>query len=327
MSSERIDEAAAGWLARLMAPDCSERDREAFEAWCAADAAHADAFAATAQVHADARALGGDGWVRAATRSAWRASAARGRSRIGAWPARFAAAAALLLVVGGTAWFARTERPQQARYATAVGEQRHLELADGTQLQLDTDTDVIVRYDASSREVILDHGRIQVGVAADARRPFSVRSGRGIVRDTGTEFQVARYRGDVRIMLLSGAVNVALAGREGNDASRDLAPGEELRVGDTGELGWPTRVDVDAASSWTHGMLTFKDRPLGDLLEEMNRYSGTKVRVADPALSTLAVSGVFRTGDQASLLQALKTGWSIRAKRVSDHEIALSSAR
>jgi len=34
---------------------------------------------------------------------------------------------------------------------------------------------------------------------------------------------------------------------------------------------------------------------------------------------------VFRAGDQASLLQALRAGWSIRSQRVSDREIALSA--
>lgn len=325
MSSDRIDEAAADWFARLLAPDCTERDRDAFEAWCAQSRAHADAFAAVAQCHADAAVLKRDERMRATARAARYATSARTRRRRPARPAWLAAAAALALAVGaGVLWTVRGERPESLRYATAVGEQRRVELADGTHLQLDTDTALTARFDASSRQLTLDRGRIDIEVADDAKRPFSVRSGRGIVHDIGTRFQVARYGGDVTVTLLSGQVSVALAEPSGSPGNRVLAPGEELHIGDHGELGWPTRVDLEVASGWTRGVLTFKNRRLGDLLDEMNRYSETKIRIADPALSSLVVSGVFRGGDQSSLLQALRAGWSIRSRHVSDREIELS---
>lgn len=325
MSSERIDETAADWFARLLSPDCTERDRDAFEAWCAQSEAHADAFAAVAQCHADAAVLKNDERMRAGARAARYAVSARMRHRRPARLAGFAAAAALVLAVGaGVLWTARSEKTQSFRYATTVGEQRRVELADGTHVQLDTDTQLDVRFDASSRELRLDRGRIDIEVAADAKRPFSVRSGRGVVHDIGTQFQVARYGGDVTVTLLSGLVSVALAEPASPQENRVLAPGEELHIGDRGDLGWPTRVDLDVVSGWTRGVLTFKDRRLGDLLDEMNRYSETKIRIADPALSSLVVSGVFRTGDQSSLLQALRAGWSIRSRHVSDREIELS---
>lgn len=325
MSSERIDEAAADWFARLLSPDCTERDHDAFEAWCAQSPAHADAFAAVAQCHADAAVLRHDERVRAGARAARHAVSARTRHRRPSRLVGFAAAAAVAAAVGaGVLWTAQREEPQSFRYVTSVGEQRRVELADGTRVQLDTDTELDVRLDASSRQLTLARGRVDIDVAADAKRPLSVRSGRGVVRDIGTQFQVARYGEDVTVTLLSGLVSVALAEPSGSPQDRVLEPGQALRIGGRGDLGWPTRADLDLASGWTHGVLTFKDRRLGDLLDEMNRYSQTKIRIADPALSSLVVSGVFRTGDQSSLLQALRAGWSIRSRHVSDHEIVLS---
>lgn len=325
MSSDRIDEAAAAWFARLLAPDCAESEREAFEQWCASNPSHADAFAAVAEVHATAALLRDDERMLTAARGARHTRHAHGRRR---WAARFAglAAAAVLalaVVAGGALWIRHGGSETSLRYVTAVGELREVRLADGTRLQLDTATEIAVHYGDAARELTLMQGRLRIDVAEDAR-PFSLRSGRGIVRDIGTRFQVARYGGDVAVTLFSGAVSVALAGTESE--TRTLAPGEELRFGEHGSLGQPARVDLDAASGWTQGTLAFRDRSLGDLLDEMNRYSDTKIRIADPALSSLRVSGVFRAGDQTSLLQALRTGWSIRSQRVSDNEITLSSA-
>jgi transmembrane sensor len=328
LPTDRTDELAAAWFARLLSPDCSERDRENFEQWCAASDRHADAFAAVAQCHEDAGALREDELMRAAVRAARHATHdSDGRSAISRW-ARFATAAVLLLAIaGGAFWFVRDTRVTSMRYATLVGEQRSVDLADGTRVQLDTDTSFTARFGSKARELVLDRGRIQVDVAKDAERAFSVLSGRGLVRDIGTQFQVARYGEDVTVTLLAGVVSVELAGQAASRASASvLSPGQQLHVGSQGELGPVTSVDLALVSGWTGGTLTFKDRELGDLLEEMNRYSPTKIRVADPALARIRVSGVFRAGDQSSLLQALQTGWSMRSTRVAPGEVVLSSA-
>jgi len=326
MPTDRTDDLAAAWFARLLSPDCSEREREKFEQWCAASDRHADAFAAVAQCHEDAGALRSDELMRAAVRAA--RNTARPHVRPGHW-ARFAAAAVLVLaVVGGTFWFVHGQQVPSLRFATAVGEQRRVDLADGTRVQLDTDTSLTVHYSDKARELVLGNGRIQVDVAQDAGRPFSVLSGRGRVRDIGTEFQVERYGENVTITLLTGLVSVelvepALRGETGSV----LTPGQQIHLGAQGGLGAVMPVDLALLSDWTSGTLTFKDRRLGDLLEEMNRYSPMKIRVADPALSRLQVSGVFRAGDQSSLLQALQAGWSMRSTRVSPDEVILSPAR
>lgn len=329
MSSDRTDDIAAAWFARLLSPDCSERDREKFEQWCAASDRHADAFAAVAQCHEDAGALREDELMRAAVRSARNAGRRSERPLwSGPW-AGFAAAAMLVLAVaGGTFWFGREQPASFTRYATPVGEQRSVNLSDGTRVRLDTDTSFVARYSGGARELVLDHGRIEVEVAEDATRAFSVLSGRGLVRDIGTRFQVARYGEEVTVTLLKGIVSVELVEPAvSGGAASVLAPGQQLHVGAQGGLGPATAIDLALASGWTSGTLTFKDRQLGDLLEEMNRYSTLKIRVAEPALSRLRVSGVFRAGDQSSLLQALQTGWSMRSTRVSPDDVVLSSAR
>lgn len=68
----------------------------------------------------------------------------------------------------------------------------------------------------------------------------------------------------------------------------------------------------------------FRERRLADLIAEVNRYSTVQLRLADPSLDELRVSGVFHVGDQTSLLEALRVGWSISARQASDHEIELS---
>ena len=310
---------AADWFARLLASDATARDHEAFERWCAASEDNADAYAALAADHDFARLLADDPLIAAATQKARIAYSGHGHAGVvRRWVSL--AAAALVFVAAGTAgWRMYRATTATETLATAIGQQRTVALADGTKLVLDTNTRLETRLDANARELVLREGRIDVDVARDPR-PFSVVSGRGVVRDIGTRFEVERHGEDVAVTLLSGAVNIALA----DAGEARLAPGQQARFGATGGIVVADAEAVEDAARWTEGTLVFKQRRLGDLIAEVNRYSTVQIRLADSSLAELRVSGVFHVGDRAALLEALRKGWSISTTETSDHEIELS---
>lgn len=313
---------AAEWLARLLSPDASDRDHEAFERWCTMSQAHADAYAAIAGAHEFARLLADDPAIAAATRKARIAYSGRGDPRGLRRYAALAAAALVVVAIGAGAWRTYRGIARTQMLATAIGEQRSVALADGTKLVLDTDTRLDTRFSGDARELVLRQGRIDIDVARDPR-PFSVASGRGVVRDIGTRFEVERRGEDVAVTLVAGSVSVSLSGGSG---AATLAPGQQARFGAEGGIVVAAADDIGDASRWTEGTLVFKQRRLGDLIAEVNRYSAVQLRLADAALADLRVSGVFRVGDRASLLEALRVGWSISARPTSDREIELSRA-
>lgn len=313
-------DSAEDWLARLHSPECTEADRAAYRRW---RQEHPGAEASVAQaerIYALSGTLSRDPRLEMAARSA-RRETTRARIRRTRHVAWIAAAAVLVLVLaGGLAWRSFFAPAAQAsHYATATGEQRTLYLSDGTVVLLDTDSAVTVRYGSHRREVVLDRGRVQFDVASD-KRPFLVHVGQGVIRDIGTRFQVLLQKGGkVTVALLRGSVHVGLpASKEGHT----LAPGQQISY--TGDRLGPVRaVDLASARGWTHGEMVFRNCTLADLVAEMNRYSVQKLRLADPALGKLRISGVFHAGDQTSLVQALQHGWGVRARRVSPHAIVL----
>jgi transmembrane sensor len=311
---------AADWLARLLAPDANERDRDAFERWCAESDANADAYAAVSADHDFARLLAADPLIADAAHKARIAYSGRGGAGGVGRHVALAAAALVVVAVGAGAWRLYRGAARTEVLATAIGELRTMTLADGTRLVLDTSTRLDTRFSRDARELVLEEGRIDVDVARDAR-PFSVVSGRGVVRDIGTHFEVERHGEDVAVKLIAGIVDVSLVG----DASRTtLAPGQEARFGAQGGVTVAESGDLADGSRWTEGTLVFRERRLADLIAEVNRYSTVQLRLADRSLGELRVSGVFHVGDQASLLEALRVGWSISAKQASPQEIELS---
>lgn len=321
-ASERVANEAAGWLARLESPECGPEERAAFEDWLAASPSHLAAYLDAERLHRDAAALAGDDLLRAAARRARRSAGAAQRPRL---LQRVAAVAATLAIAAGVAWWSMRPAPvpvESVAHATAVGEQRTVLLEDGTRMVLDTDTRVQSRFDASARAVVVERGRVQFEVGRDPARPFRVEAGPGVVRDIGTTFQVARRGESVQVALIEGAVMVAGAGRD----EVTLSPGQQVTVAGDGEVGVAAPLDVVAAAGWPKGELVFQQRPLSSLLDEMNRYSATHVRLADPSLGEIRVSGVFHMDDQAALVAALERGWSLQARRADGGDIVLHPA-
>jgi transmembrane sensor len=342
---DRLNEAAARWYARLHAHDCSPEDRAAFEAWCRGDPANAAAYAAAehfgealARLSMDeprlkamvdeaagagatlpsdsdeepAAACGSAAGERSAARAPGGApvsgaSAVR-RSRTRRWALVAAVAATGVAAVIGLGLQRATRNDVETyaalRYA-AGAERRAVQLEDGTKVHLDVRSVAEVRFMPGEREVTLLRGRALFDVAHDAARPFTVAAGGSRVTALGTVFQVDRTGEQLVVTLADGAIEVtpAAAGFAGERVR--LAPGDEIRVQER-DFGWVKRtVDARSATSWSFGRHMFRETPLADALKEINRYASVKVRLADPVLAELAVSGNFAAGDSESIVSAL----------------------
>lgn len=310
---------ARRWYARLHSPDCTSDERATFQQWQVAHPDHAAAYARVEGLMGRVDELRDDWAFRLAARDALRTDPHRPPwKRIAA----VALAASLVLAVGAGVLLYRQPEVAAVHYATRVGEQRNVVLEDGTTLLLDTGTRVDVRYSGHARRVTLMVGRAQYDVAHDANRPFLVEALGGTVTALGTRFQTDLRDGRVVVALLEGSV--AVERDAGADRQRlTLAPGEQLTYDAGGTLWAKAPARLEAATGWTQGKLVFKDAPLAELVAEVNRYASVKLRIADPALEKLRISGTFQADDQESLLLALRGIWSIRTTRQPDGEILL----
>jgi len=201
---------------------------------------------------------------------------------------------------------------------TVVGEQRTLNLEDGTRVELNTNSHIVVKYDRSTRTVVLDSGEAYFQVAHEAR-PFMVIAGERKVLALGTAFTVRRddnADSPLTVTLIEGRVAVAPLNTIDTSASTKapdieiLKPGERLRVRKHSRpmLDSPS---LEKVTGWMRGQLIFDHTPLREAVAEFNRYSSTKITVASPDAGAIPVGGIFRIGDSKSFARAVAETYNL----------------
>lgn len=320
-----ISAAARQWLARLHAHDCSVAERDAFQRWRDADPAHAAAYDAVHELwQRSAHVRHHDDAFAAALREARRMPP---RTRgLRDWTPQLAAAAVVLAVVGLLAYLVLPTAPPPVHYATALGEQRTIALEDGSQLVLDTGTEVQVRYGRRQRDLTLNSGQAEFQVQRDSSRPFVVHAPGGTVTATGTRFQVRVEPALDTVTLLEGQVVVAAQPAQGESITATLTPGERIAIEPGGQLTARTTLpedDLARLRGWTQGQLVVRDWPLENVVAELNRYSSIHLELADPSLRDLPISGRFKTGDPQTFARSLAYGLPIRVEHPAPNRIVL----
>lgn len=313
---KEISDAASRWVTSQDAGTMTESEESALAAWLAADPLHARAFA---QVAALWGTVGGN-QVKAALHGRYSAPAAPSYRRT--WHSsqwlRPALAASLALAIIGTAYDWPTRLRADAM--TETGERRAVTLDDGSVVQLDTGSAIAIDYRGDRRMVRLLKGEAAFTVAPDRARPFTVESGGGSTTALGTRFVVRRDGDSTDVTVTEHRVRVAWPSPP--RSALDLAEGLATRYG-PGGIAPARRVDADAAEAWTRGVLVFVDRPLGDVVAELNRYHPGIIRVIGADLAARRVSGGFPTDDPVGAIDTLQRTLGIESTRITNRLIFL----
>ncbi|CAM3354919.1 FecR domain-containing protein [Bordetella flabilis] len=290
---------AARWLVRLHSGEAGPEDHAALERWRRTDPRHELAWQRAECLSREFGAIPPRLGVPVLTRR----SGLNRRALIKTLAVLGTALPVGWLVYRDAAWFMG-----EGAYRTAVGESRDLLLADGSRIQLNTSTDLQVRYSDAARLLQLRRGEIYIQTAADAQaaaRPFLVDTAMGRLRALGTRFVVKQVTGDETCLsVLEHRVEVTLR----SDGSRRIVdPGKEIRFTAAGFRTPPVaRPSTDARAAadppgWTRGVLQADDMRLDAFLDELSRYRRGVIR-CDPDVAALKVSGVFRLADTDHIL-------------------------
>jgi transmembrane sensor len=196
-------------------------------------------------------------------------------------------------------------------YSTGIGEQRTIQLTDGSTVELNARSRVRVHLTDTERHVTLLEGQALFRVAKDSQRPFVVRAGDAQVRAVGTEFDVYRKQSATVVTVVEGRVLTYDESNGAGVAAIILSAGEQLTVLPH-TVTKPTRTNMTVATAWVQKRLIFEETPLRDVAEEFNRYNRRPLTINDRELQTIKISGVYSSTDPASLINFLRNQSSIQ---------------
>jgi transmembrane sensor len=220
------------------------------------------------------------------------------------------AMAAVALLSAGSVLFLRGGN-LGGSYSTGIGEQRTVQLADGSTVELNARSTIQVQLTEHERNVTLLDGQAFFRVAKDKQRPFIVRAGDAQVRAVGTEFDVYKKQAATVVTVVEGRVETFDASDSPGSAGVILSAGEQLTVLPH-TVTKPMRTDTAVATAWVQKHLIFEETPLSDVAEEFNRYNRRPLTIDDHELETLRISGVYSSTDPTSLINFLRSQNSIQ---------------
>ena len=304
-------EAAATWYVQLNDGACNEARTQAWRQWLQASPQHAAAWARVEKLQQQ--------WALVPAQAAL--------SSLGAAQAQrrdVLKVLSLLLAMGG-GWLATEQVPYHALLAqqrTGTGERRTLQLADGSQLELNVGTALDVRYDAKVRAIQLYQGEILVKPVSDRQqRPFIVHTEDGSILARSTAFSIRKLAQQTRVGVLQASVEVRP--QRHLDRVLQLQAGQQVSFGPD-DFTRPHALPADS-TAWLQGMLSVNDWHLGDFIEELGRYRPGVLRCAS-SIQAMSISGAFRIDDTDIALANLPKTLPVKVRYLSRYWVSVEPA-
>lgn len=309
---EDLRQEAAGWFARMRGPG-ADAARGEFDAW-RADPLRQETYDRLVQRFDDSAILGHSRLSELRLRT----SAARRGPPAAVWWT----AAAAGLVLGAVA-LSQTLMPRAGagpgeRYVSAPGQIRTIALARDVTVVLDTDTVLTASTTGDRPRLVLERGRIRV----QSERPLEVQADRVRVNAERGAFDLRRQGSDeVEVATLRGEVRAEEGGLLQTTRTRIEAGQRVILTG--GRPGAATPAPA-RDRQWPTGLLVFDGARLDQVIAEANRYSGRKIRMADPALARLQVSGGLKVTDPDGLARALGAALGLTVTSAPSGDLVLA---
>jgi len=322
-SQEQSDlkQQAIDWLVLLRSDDVSDDELYAFSDWLAQDHAHSVAFS-EAEILFDEMAQAAQYRVDIDQPQLKiqqkKISEKHQEFRVSRWfvPA-FAIAASYLVIA--------LYLPQQMNlfdhfnsdYSTHTGELQEIQLSDGSRLLLNTYSAVSIDYDDQERRVRLHHGQVRFTVAKDTTRPFVVDINGLTVTALGTVFQISKHNDQkLTVTVQEHAVEVNKV-KEKKHNKVIVNTGQQLSYQDGQNISQPKTISLQQQTAWQQHRLIINDRPLGELIAELEKYRNGRIFLSDNQLKNLRVTGVFSLDNPDAILKSVCKILNLQETRVA----------
>jgi transmembrane sensor len=319
---------AADWVQKLASGDAAPCDVEAARRWRARDPMHEAAFVAAERVWCEisaARTVLHDPKINYATALddfGRRRKTVNRRMILGGGVSAVAAVAAYGAIKPPLGLWPSLSQ-LNADYRTGTGEQRNVNLSGDISVSLNTQTSLVIRPATAAEERLeLISGEASFEMAARGARTLTVLAADGTTTTEAGRFDI-RYATEgehspVTVTCFDGSVRIERGG-----GVAELRSGQRVRYNTTG-MSSIAVVDPAIESAWQRGIVEFRNTPIGEVIEEINRYRPGRIVLMSGPLAQKQINGRFRIGEMDEILQQLQQALDAKIRHLPGGLVLLS---
>lgn len=224
-----------------------------------------------------------------------------------------AATVALLVAtvaVFGYLTFRQNTGPALTEYRTDYGQQQTILLPDGSTVQLNADSKLILdeQWDADTRREVWLEGEAYFSVEKKpaTHAKFVVHAEQLTVEVLGTQFNVNTKEEATQVTLDEGEIKLSAADDNRATGAVTMVPGEIALFSNITQEINIQRTDTQQYSSWKDGYLTYEDGRLAEVLDDVHHTFGYTIVVQDSLLLNETITGALSARDMDALLLVLE---------------------
>lgn len=224
--------------------------------------------------------------------------------------------AAAMLLIGITVTFFLLNSDNAVEYRTAFGENKTVQLPDGSTVKLNGNS--LLRYagnwsNEGAREVWLDGEAFFAVTHTQNNQTFRVNTDKGLfIEVLGTTFNVNHRQGTTKVVLRSGKIQLGLPDKDENERIV-MDPGDLVEY--KGKEYVKRKVDPQVYSAWTENKLVFNHTSLREIIDMLSDNYGIEVNVRETELLEQTVSGSMPVAEPDKLVQQVATIFQLQVVR------------
>lgn len=297
-TSRHLENQAIEWLVKLNNPQLTKEDEQAFLQWLNQSPEHQSAY-----IKAE------DLW-----------SISSKAISLDVKPAQFTwhyALASVLLLICCSYFYLGFTKTESQEFYTGIGEQKEIQLADGSSVKLNNQTHIQFVMDRHSRKINLLKGEALFRVQPDKAKPFDIETDDGVVRVVGTYFSVNRYEASTTVTVIEGRVALGkkVDSIEKFIAAQVLSASQQQTMADAFAGKQPQTVNPQTELSWKENRLIYKGVELAKVIRDLERIYPVTFQLQDPAMGERKVTAVLNLSSLEQVLKVLEVSLSLKIEK------------
>jgi transmembrane sensor len=315
LSIKRAEDEAIQWLVRLNSSHFDQKEEQLFTQWLQESPLHQAAYIKAEQL-----------WEHGGALVKLREPQKKNIFQFAPWQG-WAFACTCLFAVAFT-FFIKINAASEYDYETAFGEQKELQLEDGSHIVLNTNSKLHLTLNRKQRIVNLTQGEVFFDIKKDGR-PFDVNTAQGTVRVLGTRFSVYQTAADTLVTVIEGRVGLGEKNANQNEFKplAILQANQRLSLQSAKSGMSATKVNATTELAWRKKQLVFNGENLNQVITELSRYFPETITLENPDLGAKEITAVIQLSDLKSTLDTLALSLAIEVDYNPSTRTALLKTR